>query len=79
MKNLLLSLIAFCFVLGLTNSVMAGGKLDTYKYISTNMANNDTSYNDTGDMYSQDLNRVELYLYHKIYPKQSLSNRLGRI
>lgn len=79
MKNLLLGLIAFCFVLGLTNSVMAGGKLDTHKYISTNMANNDTSYNDTGDMYSQDLNRVELYLYHKIYPRQSLSNRLGRI
>lgn len=77
MKNLLTGLMVIAFCFAVTGAAIAGGKLETYKYIAadTSSVNN----NATNDLYSEDLNRVELYLYHKIYPKQSITTRLGRI
>lgn len=80
MNKALLCIVTFCIMLCNVNIVIAGGVLETHKYISSKMTDDDiTDSKARSDMYSQDLNRVEIYLYHKIFPKQSLSNRLGRI
>lgn len=74
MKTLLTALLILSFTIS-GSTVMASANLKTYKYIASNTQN--TTNN--SDMYSTDLNRVELHLYHKIYPSQSISNRFGRI
>ena len=74
MKTMLVAL----FILSITmisTTAEAGAKLKSYKYI----ANNTTTSTDADDLYSDDLNRVEMHLYHKAYPTQTLTNRLGRI
>lgn len=73
------TLIAILVITGITISgtcAIAASELKTYKYIADTSSKSNTNYN---EMYSTDLSRVEMHLYHKIYPKQSLSNRIGRI
>ncbi len=75
MRTILVALFILCITLSATTAE-AGSKLQSYKYIADNST---TTSTDPEEMYSNDLNRVELHLYNKAYPKQNLTNRLGRI
>lgn len=78
MKYILVTLTALIVFMQSFTTAHCEEKLKSYKYLASNIADNEESYN-SSDMYSQDLNRIEIYLYRKIYPKQSLSNRIERI
>lgn len=78
MKNLLTGFVIFALMLAFVQNANAGYKLSRHKYVASDMTEQSSGSN-SSEMYSDDLIRVELYLYHKTYSKYSLANRLGRI